>query len=67
MIIWNVNDKVKTKLEQQIESDKKILRLVKNTQTIKCYKENIIRMENALNFGVLIGGINEEGLYFKNY
>ena len=67
MIIWNVNDKVKTKLEQQIESDKKILRLVKNTQTIKCYKENIIRMENALNFGVLIGGINEEGLYFTNY
>ena len=67
MIIWNVNDKVKTKLEQQIESDKKILRFVKNTQTIKCYKENIIRMENALNFGVLIGGINEEGLYFKNY
>ena len=66
MTIWNITDKLKLKLESQIKSDKKIIELSKNTQTIKIYKENIIRMENALNFGVLVGGINDEGLHFRN-
>jgi hypothetical protein len=61
-----MTDKLKLKLESQIKSDKKIIELSKNTQTIKIYKENIIRMQNALNFGVLVGGINDEGLHFKN-
>lgn len=66
MTIWNMTDKLKLKLESQIKSDKKIIELSKNTQTIKIYKENIIRMQNALNFGVLVGGINDEGLHFRN-
>jgi hypothetical protein len=66
MTIWNITDKLKLKLESQIKSDKKIIELSKNTQTIKIYKENIIRMQNALNFGVLVGGINDEGLHFRN-
>jgi hypothetical protein len=61
-----MTDKLKLKLESQIKSDKKIIELSKNTQTIKIYKENIIRMQNALNFGVLVGGINDEGLHFRN-
>lgn len=67
MRIWNVNDKVKIKLEQEIESNKKMIKLVKNTETIKMYKNNIIRLQNAINFKVLVGGINEEGLYLINY
>ena len=66
MTIWNMTDKLKLKLESQIKSDKKIIELSKNTQTIKIYEENIIRMQNALNFGVLVGGMNDEGLHFKN-
>lgn len=67
MRVWNVNDKVKIKLEQEIESNKKMIKLVKNTETIKMYKNNIIRLQNAINFKVLVGGINEEGLYLINY
>ena len=66
MTIWNMTDKLKLKLESQIKSDKKIIELSKNTQTVEIYKKNIIRMENALNFGILVGGINDEGLHFRN-
>ena len=66
MTIWNITDKLKLKLESQIKSDKKIIELSKNTQTVEIYKKNIIRMENALNFGILVGGINDEGLHFRN-
>jgi hypothetical protein len=61
-----MTDKLKLKLESQIKSDKKIIELSKNTQTVEIYKKNIIRMENALNFGILVGGINDEGLHFRN-
>ena len=70
MTIWKLNDKLKASLKAQIETDKKIINKAmsdKNETLIKIHKENIIKMNNALEFGVLVGGSKDEGLYLKGF
>lgn len=71
MRIWNVNDKVKIKLEQEIKEDLKRLNkyensLNKNIEIIKSTKKNIIRLQTAIKIGIFASGSKNEGLYFMN-
>lgn len=71
MRIWNVNNNIKTKLENEIKEDLKRLNkyescLNKNIELIKLTKKNIIRLQTAIKFGILVSGSKNEGLYFMN-
>jgi hypothetical protein len=70
MTVWNLNDKLRASLKAQIETDKKIINkgiADKNQALVKIYEENIIKMKNALEFGILVGGSKDEGLYLRGF